>query len=211
MPTLTKWFSASTFQEVFSRLSIELPRLASDVSFSRRTSTSCFWSWWLRGILPAASTIKPEEREFVVDSRASVYMVSRKDLNKAEFETVRISRNPTTVVTANGEVLTKGEATVCVKELDWCFSKIHQQFFHSENSARNTGTLASGAVVRNHISSKMTGKSIATQRTMCPSFSLVYRQALQAHRYAVVVQDLATQWIQTYRCKTKTSQKTKNN
>ena len=27
------------------------------------------------------------------------------------------------------------------------------------------------------------------------------------HRYAVVVQDLATQWIQAYPCKTKTSQK----
>ena len=29
------------------------------------------------------------------------------------------------------------------------------------------------------------------------------------HRYAVVVQDLATQWIQAYPCKTKTSQETK--
>ena len=28
------------------------------------------------------------------------------------------------------------------------------------------------------------------------------------HRYAIVVQDLATQWIQTYPCKTKTSQET---
>ena len=28
------------------------------------------------------------------------------------------------------------------------------------------------------------------------------------HRYAVVVQDLATQWIQLYPCKTKTSQQT---
>ena len=28
------------------------------------------------------------------------------------------------------------------------------------------------------------------------------------HRYAVVVQDLATQWIQAYQCKTKTSQET---
>ena len=28
------------------------------------------------------------------------------------------------------------------------------------------------------------------------------------HRYAVVVQDLATQWIQSYRCKTQTSQET---
>ena len=28
------------------------------------------------------------------------------------------------------------------------------------------------------------------------------------HRYAVVVQDLATQWLQSYPCKTKTSQET---
>ena len=28
------------------------------------------------------------------------------------------------------------------------------------------------------------------------------------HRYAVVVQDLATQWVQSYTCKTKTSQET---
>ena len=34
-----------------------------------------------------ASTIKPEEREFVVDSGASMHMVSKKDLNKAELET----------------------------------------------------------------------------------------------------------------------------
>ena len=31
------------------------------------------------------------------------------------------------------------------------------------------------------------------------------------HRYAVVVQDLATQWIQSYPCKTKSSQETQNN
>ena len=69
-------------------------------------------------ILPAASTIKPEEREFVVDSGAIMHMVSKKDLNEAELETVRVSKNPTTVVTANGEVLTKEEATEDVKELD---------------------------------------------------------------------------------------------
>ena len=31
------------------------------------------------------------------------------------------------------------------------------------------------------------------------------------HRYAVVVQDLATQWLQSYPCKTKTSQETQKN
>ena len=63
--------------------------------------------------LPAPSTIEPEEREFVVDSGASVQMVSKKDLNSAGLETVRVSKSPTTVGTANGEVLTKEEATVC--------------------------------------------------------------------------------------------------
>ena len=47
-----------------------------------------------------------------------MHIFSRKDLDKAELETVRISTNPTMVMTANGEVLTKEEATENVKELD---------------------------------------------------------------------------------------------
>ena len=46
-------------------------------------------------VLPAASTKEPEEREFVVDSGASVHMVSEKDLNSAELETIR-TRSPMT-------------------------------------------------------------------------------------------------------------------
>ena len=56
----------------------------------------------------AASTINPEERErkrerVVVDSGASMHMVSKKDINEAKLETVRISKNPTMVMTANGK------------------------------------------------------------------------------------------------------------
>ena len=54
----------------------------------------------------------------MVDSGASMHMVSKKDHDSAELETMRISRNPTTVMTANGEVLTKEGATVYVKALD---------------------------------------------------------------------------------------------
>ena len=61
---------------------------------------------------------RPEEREFVVDSGASMHMVSKKDLDSAKLETIRISRNPTTVMTANGQVQTREETTVHVKELD---------------------------------------------------------------------------------------------
>ena len=45
-------------------------------------------------------------------------MVSNKDLNSAELETMRMSRNPTTVMTANGEVQTREDATIYVKDLD---------------------------------------------------------------------------------------------
>ena len=47
-----------------------------------------------------------------------MHMISKKDLNSAELETVTTSRSPTTVVTANGEVQTHEEATLYVKELE---------------------------------------------------------------------------------------------
>ena len=63
-----------------------------------------------------ASTLRLEEREFVVDSGASMHMISKKDLSNAEMDTL-ISCSPTTVITANGEVQTHEEAIVYVKEL----------------------------------------------------------------------------------------------
>ena len=61
-----------------------------------------------------ASNLKLDEREFVVDSGASMHMISKKDLNSAEMDTSTTSRSPTTVITANGEVQTHEEATVYV-------------------------------------------------------------------------------------------------
>ena len=74
-------------------------------------------------VLRAAGTKEPEERELVVDSGASMHMVSKKD--SAELETMRISKNPTTVMTANDEVQTRDEATVYVKELDLFVTVMH--------------------------------------------------------------------------------------
>ena len=66
-----------------------------------------------------ASTLKPEEREFVVDSGASMQKKSsKKDLSNAEMDTLTKSCSPTIVITANGEVQTHEEAIVYVKELD---------------------------------------------------------------------------------------------
>ena len=64
-------------------------------------------------VLPAASTKEPEEREFVVDSGASMHIVRKKDFNSSELETMRTSRSPTTVMTANGEVQTRRSDGIC--------------------------------------------------------------------------------------------------
>ena len=92
--------------------------LAKNMYKLKEKEKATFYSPAEEWVLPAASTQEPEEREFVVDSGASMHMVSKRDLNSAEFQTMRISKNPTTVMTANGEVQTKEEATVYVKELD---------------------------------------------------------------------------------------------
>ena len=70
--------------------------------------------------LPAASSIEPEEREFVVDSRASMKMGSKRDFYSAESETMRTSRSPTTVMMANGEVETREERRYRSKH--WTYS-----------------------------------------------------------------------------------------
>ena len=100
-------------------------------------------------------------------------MVSKKDLDSAELETMRTSRSPAMVMTANGEVLAKEETTVYVKELD-LFGTVmlleeHPQFFHSESSARIMGILITGPAVKNHTSPKMERELIAIFHTMCHS------------------------------------------
>ena len=65
-----------------------------------------------------ASNLKQEEREFVVDSGASMHMISKMDLNDAEMDTLTKSCSLAMVITANGEVQTHEEATVYVEELD---------------------------------------------------------------------------------------------
>ena len=92
-------------------------KLAKSVFKLKEHQRATFFSPSENRCLPA-STLKPEERKFVVDSGASMHMISKKDLNDAELETAKTSRSPTTVITANGEVQTHEEATVKVKEFD---------------------------------------------------------------------------------------------
>ena len=90
------------------------PKISSNYRRNKTTFFSLSENW----CLPAPSTIKPEERDFVVDSGASMHMISKKDLNYAEMNTLTKSCSPTTVIKANGEEHTHEEATGYVKELD---------------------------------------------------------------------------------------------
>ena len=122
---------------------------------AQREDKATFYSPAEEWVLPAASTKEPEEREFVVDSGASMHMVSKGDLNSAELETMRTSRSPTTVMTANGEVQTGEEATVYVKELDLFVNVMLLEetlAVLSGNSARVMGLHTTGPAVKNHIS-----------------------------------------------------------
>ena len=51
-----------------------------------------------------------------------------------------------------------------------------EQFFYSENSAKNLGTVAIGPVARNHTSSNMARNFIATHQIMYYSSYLVHQR-----------------------------------
>ena len=76
-------------------------KLAKSVFKLKEHERAAFFSSPENRCLPA-STLKPEEREFVVDSGASMHMISKKDLSKAEMDTLTKSCSPTIVITVNG-------------------------------------------------------------------------------------------------------------
>ena len=153
-------------------------KLAKSVFKIKEKERASFFSpsenWCLR-----ASTLKPEEREFVVDSGASMHMISKKDLNDAEMDTLTKSCSPTIVVIANGEVQTHEEATVYVKELDTFLTmkvlETRQQYCRLESVAMKTDIPMNGSTVKNHISFKTGFGYPAIRRT---SF-LLWFQACQ--------------------------------
>ena len=119
-------------------------------------------------VLPAASTKEPEEIEFVVDSGASMHLVSKREtLVLLSLETMRISRSPTTVNDSQRRGANKSRTRRICERIglvrDSYFLKKLPQFFLSENSAKITGIITIGPVVRNHISSKMERELIALE------------------------------------------------
>ena len=138
-----------------------------------------------------ASTLKLEERKFVVDSGASMHMISKKDLSDAEMDTLTKSRSPTIVITANGEVQTHVKATVYVKEMNIFLTlKVLENTPAVLSLGRlcdeNGSFLMNGSVVKNHISLKTGFGYSATRKT---SF-LLWFQAYQRVRLQDLIRQL---------------------
>ena len=117
----------------------------------------------------------------LVDSGASTHMFSEKD-DSAELDIMRTSRSPTTVMTANGEVQTREEATVNVKEFDL--------FVTVKLLEETPAVLTLGKLCEEHgytyhwksgqncISSKMTRELIAKNNTVYHLWFLEYQRVL---------------------------------
>ena len=104
-----------------------------------------------------------------------MHMISKKDLNDAEMDTLTKSCSSTIVITANGEVQTHEEATVVRQRIGcifwpWKSSRIRQQSYRSESFAMKTDIHMSGSTVKNHISLKTVFEYNVTRRTSFQSW-----------------------------------------
>ena len=92
--------------------------LAKDVCELKKESQDTFYSLAKAWVMPAPSSKKSEERQSVIDSGASMHVSrKKKHLSSGELETLKRSRTPITVLTANGEVQTNEETQVYVHDL----------------------------------------------------------------------------------------------
>ena len=125
--------------------------LARHINKLKENDKATFYSPAEEWVLPAASTNEPEERE-LVDSGASMHMVSKRDLNSAELETRRTSRSPTTVMTTARFKQEKKQQKMSkhwTYSLQLCFLTKLPQFLLSGSSARIMGIPAAGPAVKN--------------------------------------------------------------
>ena len=111
-----------------------------------------------------------------------MHMISKKDLNSVEMDTLTKSISPTSVITANGEVQTHAEATVYVKELEkFLTMKVLEDtpaVLSLGKLAMNMDILTNGSTVKNHISLKTAFQYSATRRTSFRSWFLVCHRVL---------------------------------
>ena len=91
----------------------------------------------VKGKSTRVTSKRPEERDFVVDSVASMHMMSKRDSCSEEMDTIKRSRTPTAVLTANVKEQTHEEAQVSVYDLN----QIRHRAATRRNASRPQGKL----------------------------------------------------------------------
>ena len=70
-------------------------------------------------VVASRSASEQTDREFIVESGASLHMMSKTDLTSGEKDTIRRSKKPTVITTASGSRQSRRKkATVYVNDLD---------------------------------------------------------------------------------------------
>ena len=127
--TRHKSYAASCMPSMRPRRRVEIGQ---EILKLKETDQATFFSLANEWCLPAQSWIKPEESEPVIDSGASIQVEQERPELCRMWKTAKVSRNSITVVTANGEVHNKEEATENDKEL-YLFVTVRIQFEMGRN------------------------------------------------------------------------------
>ena len=144
-------------------------KLAKSVLKWKEKNKATFFSPSENRCLPA-STLKLEEREFVVDSGASMHMISTKDLNDAEMVTLTTSKKSDDGFYSQWWSADAWRGySVCQRIgyiLDYESPRKHASSLIARKSfAMKTDILMNGSTVKNHISKKKGFGYNATRRT----------------------------------------------
>ena len=103
--------------------------------------------------MPAPSSKSPEEREFVVDSGASMHMMSKRDLSSDEIDTLRGSRKPNRGTYSQRRSAHKRGGTG-LRSRSWSLRDSATSrrnaccFYRLQKSAKTTDILTSGSAVK---------------------------------------------------------------
>ena len=119
------------------------------------------------------SNVNLDEKKFNVDSGASVHLMSKMGLSPEELETVKVSRRPTTVITANGSINATEEVTVFLKDLD---------MFVTVQLLEDTPAVLSLGKLCEENSFHMSGKKVKTPILSKITKSTLQMRQLRAHR-----------------------------
>ena len=107
----------------------------------------------------STSTVKPDEREFIVASCASVQVMSKNSVSPEELDTVKASRLSVTAITSNGSTHTTEEAVVYVNDLDMFVTvpllEVTPTVLYLDTLRRTWGVHTSGKKTKIQISSRL--------------------------------------------------------